>query len=477
MKNNPIEIHKTDAPRIMVIIVTWNGKDHVLNLLDSLTHITYAADKLDILVVDNASQDNTYEAVTQGFPSVTVIRNTENLGGTGGFNTGMARAFQEPEGKYDYIWLLDNDVLVHKAALTELVRILEERKDVAIAGSTMMQLDYPWRINEMGSFVDRGIGRLVLNRHLEPVPEWQGKKLDYLLDCNPHLDEKLENCQPVMDVEYVAAASLLIRFEVARKAGLWMDFFIHYDDVEWCLRIADMGWRVVVSARSLIWHLSGIAKVPTWVQYYDNRNMLYTMWRHSADAGQLKKLKRRVAMKGVYYTLIGKDDIGRLHFEGLEDFERDITGKKDIQLDCQPTGNDQLFKVLMEPEVKRVLVPSTVNLQKSGVQEQFVRALMQRSELTVDFVFQKGEAPPFALPNPRMTGLSKFRLSRYYYYLRNMKLYDLVFQSDYRALLLMSLMGKEVIFINDSSFTRRPGPEWKKIFKKAKEALSLKYWW
>ncbi|MFP4128872.1 MAG: glycosyltransferase family 2 protein [Desulfonatronovibrio sp.] len=477
MKNNSIEIHKTDAPRIMVIIVTWNGKDHVLNLLNSLMHITYATGKLDILVVDNASQDNTYEAITQGFPSVTVIRNSENLGGTGGFNTGLARAFQEPEGKYDYIWLLDNDVLVHRDSLAELVRILEQKKDAAIAGSTMMQLDYPWRINEMGSFVDRGTGRLVLNRHLEPVPEWQGKKMDYLLNCNPNLDEKLESCQPVMDVEYVAAASLLIRFNVARKAGLWMDFFIHYDDVEWCLRIADMGWRVVVSARSLVWHLSGIAKVPTWVQYYDNRNMLYTMKRHGADPRQLKKLKRRVAMKGVYYTVIGKGDIGRLHFEGLEDFERDITGKKDIQLDCQPTGNDQLFEILMEPDIKRILISSAVNLQATGVQEQFVRAQMQRKDLTVDFIFQKGEVPPFFLPNPRMTGLSKLRPLRYFYCLRKIKSYDLVFQSDYRPLFLMSLMGNEVIFINDFSFARRPGPELKKIFKKAKKGLSLKYWW
>ena len=464
------------SPRVLAIIVTWNGKEHVLSLLGSLKRISYPEEKIDVIVVDNASSDNTYEAIQENFPGIRVIRNKENLGGTGGFNTGLGRAFQEPGGRYDYIWLLDNDVLVHRDCLSELIKILSEKKDAAVAGSTMMQLDYPWRINEMGSFVDRGIGRLILNRHLEPVEEWRGKDMDYLLNCTPHLDKKLESCQPCMDVEYVAAASLLIRFEVAREAGLWMDFFIHFDDVEWCLRIASMGWRVMVSARSLIWHLSGIAKVPTWVQYYDNRNMLYTMQEHGAGPVHMKKLKRRVAMKGVYYTLTGKADIGGLHFEALEDFERRIKGRRNIQLDCIQKDNSSLYDVLMEPGIKKVLIPSTVDLQASRVQEQFVRAMMARKDLRVDFVFQKGETVPYELPRPGLIGLSRFRALRWLFFLKKLKSYDLVFQSDYRSLLLLSFLGKEVIFINDSSFTRRAVPSWPVVLRRAKLAMSFKYW-
>lgn len=406
------------------------------------------------------------------FPRVRLIRNTENLGGTGGFNTGLFAAFQEPAGSYEYIWLLDNDVLVHPQALQELIHILEAKDDVAIAGSTMMQLDCPWRINEMGSFLDRGTGRLYLNRHLQTVDLWRGSSVQDLMREDPGLDAKLEQCRPLMDVEYVAAASLLVRFDVAKKAGLWMDFFIHYDDVEWCLRVADMGWRVVVSARSLIWHVSGIAKVPTWVQYYDIRNMLYTLNAHGADKKHMQRLKRRVAMKGVYATLIGKSDIGRLHFEGLADFEQGRTGKKDIRLDCPVQKNAELGSVLMDPKVRRVLIPSTVNMQGAGIQEQIVRARRERPELQIDLIFRRGFEPPFVLPTPRFIALSRFRLLRYAHYLRRIAAYDLVFQSDYEPLPLLSLLGREVIFVNNTSFARYSAPDWRLIAKRVRKALT-----
>ena len=209
-----------------------------------------------------------------------MIENSENLGGTGGFNTGLAFAFEQTQERYDYLWLLDNDVVVHKNALKELVNILEKESDIAIAGSTMMQLDYPCRINEMGAFVDRYRGELVLNNYMEEIVEWRGIPIEKLSIMECDLSQHIEYCHPILDVDYVAAASLLIRASTARKAGLWKDFFIHFDDVEWCLRIGQMGYRVVVSARSLVWHLSAAAKVPTWILYYDNRNALYMMAEH-----------------------------------------------------------------------------------------------------------------------------------------------------------------------------------------------------
>ncbi len=101
---------------ILIIIVTWNKKDYVLQLLASLDGLDYPRDKLDVVVVDNASNDGTVEAIREQYPTINLICNPENIGGTGGFNTGLKWAFQQPEEKYDYLWLLDNDVLVHRQA-------------------------------------------------------------------------------------------------------------------------------------------------------------------------------------------------------------------------------------------------------------------------------------------------------------------------------------------------------------------------
>ncbi|MCK5877102.1 MAG: glycosyltransferase family 2 protein, partial [Candidatus Marithrix sp.] len=303
---------------ILIIIVTWNKKQYVLDLLNSITTLERSDYSIDILVVDNASEDGTAETIKNNYPQVNLICNPENIGGTGGFNTGLKWAFSNDN--YQYLWLLDNDVLVHKQALVELVNVLEANPDIAIAGSTMLQLDYPWRINEMGAFIDRVTGKLILSRHLETVPSWQGSSAQDLLEKDGDLTKHLVHCQPYMDVEYVAAASLLINAKVAKQAGIWRDYFIHFDDVEWCLRIADMGYRVVVSAKSLIWHLSAIAKIPTWILYYDNRNVLDLLKNHGASPTDLKNLQRYILKKAVYYHIIGKPDLAQLHYDAVDDF-------------------------------------------------------------------------------------------------------------------------------------------------------------
>jgi len=273
---------------ILIIIVTWNKKNYVLELLDSVATLAGSDYSIDIVVVDNASEDGTVEVIKEQYPQVKLICNSENIGGTGGFNTGLKWAFENE--KYEYLWLLDNDVVVHKNALVELVSVLEINKDIAIAGSTMMQLDFPHKINEIGAFIDRTNGQIKLNRHLETIPAWQGNSAQELLNKDVDLSKQLSSCLSYMDVDYVAAASLLIRANVAKEAGLWRDYFIHFDDIEWCLRIADMGHRVVVSSKSLIWHLSAVAKISTWILYYDNRNVLDLLENHGATQADISRV-------------------------------------------------------------------------------------------------------------------------------------------------------------------------------------------
>lgn len=450
------------SAKILIIIVTWNKKEYVINLLNSLSGIDYPNNHLDLLVVDNASNDGTVEAINEQFPEVQLICNQENLGGTGGFNTGLSWAFEKPESEYDYLWLLDNDVVVHQKALSELVIILEQNQDIAIAGSTMMQLDYPWRINEMGAFVDRGRGTLILNRHLKKVPGWREKPLQDLLTSDADLDSKLSYCQPFMDVDYVAAASLLIRNSVARKAGLWMDFFIHYDDVEWCLRIENMGHRIAVSARSLIWHLSAAAKVPSWILYYDNRNVLYLLEKHSGKDA-VKNTAKWILKKALYYCLLGKKDLGDLHLQAIADYKNKITGKKEIRLPTESFPVSQVESVFFDPSIKKIIIPWTVNLQAANAQAALVKAMKRRNDLSVFYILppQEGSKSEYShcqLPGSIPIHMPRFKLFRYLRYFRLRGAFDLALQSDYQPVLPLSWVARENLFINYESFSRRPGP-------------------
>ena len=459
--------------KILVIIVTWNKKEYVIDLLNSLSAINFPRDQLDILVIDNASNDGTVAALEAQFDDLQIIRNSENIGGTGGFNTGLAWAFEQPADRYDYLWLLDNDVVVHKNALTELVSVLEENSDIAIAGSTMMQLDYPWRINEMGAFVDQNSGTLLFHRHFEEIQNWRGKSIENLLTDNADLSQLLMHCQPMMDVDYVAAASLLIRASVAKQAGLWMDFFIHFDDVEWCLRIGNKGHRIAVSAKSLIWHLSAAAKVPSWILYYDNRNILYLLEKYS-DKDAINHSIRWTLKKALYYQLAGKPDLAELHTQAIADFKQGIKGKKNIQLPYKFEKIAAINHILNDPTIKKILVPWTINMQASNIQSMFVRTMKKRPELEVYYIMAPYDSPR-QLPNidniTQIITPSHFIL-RYLKYYRMRNQFDLVLQSDYQTILPLSWIAPKTLFINDESFCVRPAPDLTKILSTLPDLLN-----
>ncbi len=450
----------TPTAKILVIIVTWNKKDYVIDLLKSLSNINYPTELLDVLVIDNASTDGTVSALESQFPQIKILANTENLGGTGGFNTGLAWAYAQPEHTYEYLWLLDNDVVVHKNALVELVNTLDNTPDAAVAGSTMLQLDYPWQINEMGAFVDLSRGTLGLNRHFEQVPGWRQKSIAELLVSDADLTKLLIHCQPNMDVDYVAAASLLIRAPIAKQAGLWLDFFIHFDDVEWCLRINKMGHRVLVSARSLIWHLSAAAKIPSWILYYDNRNILYLLQKHAHNPAQeVRNTCKWIAKKALYYALLGKQDLAQLHLDAIEDFQNTVMGKKDIQLTGVTKTSAFMDSVFSEPNIKRILLPCTVNTQATKMQAPLVKALRHRPDLEVYYLSPPKELqhyPSAQIPGARTISVPKFRLLRYWHYFKLRGQFDLVIQSDYHPIIPLSWLGNETIFVNDENFCRRP---------------------
>jgi GT2 family glycosyltransferase len=315
-------------PKVLIIIVTWNKRDDVLRLLTSLKEMAYPSSAYDLLVVDNASDDGSAAAVASTFPGIQLVRNMENLGGSGGFNIGLQWAFDQPDGTYDYLWLLDNDVVVHRRALAELVAVLETHDSIGVVGSTMMQLEKPWIINEMGGFLNRVNGRFRLNMAGREIQTFKTKNLETLVTTDGLACSELAPADGVVEVDYVAAASLLVRSENAKHNGLFRDYFIHFDDVEWCLRMARRGARTVASASSLIWHQSSSSrKIPEQVYYYNNRNLLDLLQDYGESDTLLFRLKRWIWIKAFFFALSGRLMTSYYHRKAIYDFEHQVSGK------------------------------------------------------------------------------------------------------------------------------------------------------
>jgi GT2 family glycosyltransferase len=234
---------------VCAVVCNWNKKDYVLKCVESVRRSGYPS--LDIVVVDNASTDGSAAALKARFPGITVIENSENLGGTGGFNTGLRWVLERDT--YDYVWLLDNDVTAAPDALEKLVETMTSSPDFGIVGSVILKMDEPGVVHELGGFVDRETFTLPLNDHdarMEDLPSRHA------------------------EVDYVPACSILVDVDKMREIGIMDEgFFLYYDEVEWCSRFQKKRYKIIAAPGSKIWHKGGAGN-------RGNNLPIYFQWRN-----------------------------------------------------------------------------------------------------------------------------------------------------------------------------------------------------
>ena len=116
----------SNTKKVIAVIVTYNRKELLKESINALLKQNYK--NLRILIIDNNSTDGTKEHISEELKNENVIyENTgENLGGAGGFNYGMKLAANMD---CDYVWIMDDDCIVHKDSLQELVNSAEKLKD------------------------------------------------------------------------------------------------------------------------------------------------------------------------------------------------------------------------------------------------------------------------------------------------------------------------------------------------------------
>ena len=433
-ESSPAPLFPGPPPRVGVVIVTWNKKDYVLRLLDDLAAHPYP--NWTVLVVDSASSDGTLPAIAERHPWVRVLPLPGNYGGSGGFNAGLREMLREPD--LDYVWLLDNDVSLEPGALDVLVETLEARPDAGVAGSHMIQLDHDGVTNEIGGGIDLDLGRLLLHEHHT--------------FARFHRDE-------IYEVDYVAACSLLVRFSVLRQVGLWDDFFLHYDDVDWCLRIRAAGHRVLACAASRIRHMSARVKPVTWVLYYDIRNMLHLRRRHM----EFRPLRELSFLGCLLYfnardELSGKGYYSRLVHRAVSDFIANRWGKGDLPPPMPLRPAREILDALLEGDPKTLLVlepsrqPVYDSAALSAAAEHGVQILGVAHEHDLHSTALPADAPRWRLSASRLRMAAQI-LRRAFFQPRAEAL---ILDVD-RPCGLLGLCAKRILLIIDGQCHEAPG--------------------
>jgi GT2 family glycosyltransferase len=224
---------------LSIVILNWNVRDLLERCLASVRSSRYS---LEVIVVDNASSDDSVAMVRDKYPRVTVIANEANRGFTGGNNQGIAAA----QGRY--VLVLNPDTEIVGEALDRLVEYLEAEPLVGAVGPMLLNPDRSIQPSRRRfPTVLTGFFESTWLQGLAP----RGALRRYYMEDVP--------ANVVQDVDWVNGACTLFRREVFDRVGVYdeVNFFMYSEELDLCRRIKAAGWRIVYMPGAQVVHYEG----------------------------------------------------------------------------------------------------------------------------------------------------------------------------------------------------------------------------
>ena len=244
------------SPMVTIIILNWNNASDTLACLNSVTKLDY--DNFQVIVVDNDSTDDSVVTITTAYPDITMLEAGQNLGYAGGNNLGIKHALQNG---CQYIWLLNDDVIVAPDALSSLMSVALAKPQAGFLGPKVYIREQPECILSAGGLLH---------------DYWQSEHLGL-----GELDEG--QFDTVAEVDYLSGCALLVNRKVIEAVGILdEDFFAYNEDVEWCYRGKRTGFKNIFVPEAKVWHpdTRGRDENSPAVTYYTTRNSLQFIRKH-----------------------------------------------------------------------------------------------------------------------------------------------------------------------------------------------------
>ncbi len=270
------------SPKVTVIIPHWNGIEILEPCLRSLDASQYP--NLQVVVVDNASSDESVVFIHREFPNVTVIENASNLGFAGGCNVGLRSV------ESDYYLILNNDTTHEVDWIEHLVEQIESDPKIAAVQPKIMSAQNPKTFDYAG-----GVGGLM---DVLGFPFALGRIFTSMEEDDGYYDQS-------RDIFWASGTALLVRGTALKEVGLFdEDFFAHMEEIDLCWRFHNADWRVVNAPASKIYHHSGWTLPPDRYQkkYLNHRNNLMMIIKNYPFAYLAAILPARLALEGVAFV-------------------------------------------------------------------------------------------------------------------------------------------------------------------------------
>ncbi|MCU0666883.1 MAG: glycosyltransferase [Candidatus Omnitrophica bacterium] len=245
---------ETVKPLISIIILNYNGANFLDGCISSVENANYPPERMQIIVVDNGSTDNSLSILEKYKPGITVIRNKIN-------NCCLANNIGIKNSKGKFIVLLNNDVRVDREWLNQLLATINSKEDIGMVGSKILFED----------------GRIQSAGHL--------RFSDYTWADRGLYEKDQGQYEKVEEVESVSNCSAMYRAQALKETGLFdEDFMMYLEEVDMAIRMRKKGWKVYYSPKSKVYHrLHGSNQGAEKIGYYNLRNRIYVLIKHNPE--------------------------------------------------------------------------------------------------------------------------------------------------------------------------------------------------
>ncbi len=224
---------------VSIIIVNWNTRDILRNCLTSV----YAETKdieFEVIVIDNASTDDSPEMVVKEFPKATIIENSQNKGFAAANNQGLAIV----RGRY--VLLLNSDTVVLDGAITRSVTFSDAHPEAAVAGCRVLNPDKA--LQPTCFMFPSTLNMLLLSSYLYklfPKSKFFGRERMTWWDRNN-----------IREVDVVTGCFMMVRRAAIKQVGMMDEqFFMYGEETDWCYRFKQAGWKILFTPIAEIIHL------------------------------------------------------------------------------------------------------------------------------------------------------------------------------------------------------------------------------
>ncbi|MCL2246066.1 MAG: glycosyltransferase family 2 protein [Lentimicrobiaceae bacterium] len=246
--------------KLAIVILNWNGQKFLAQFLPIL--IKFAPEYTEVIIADNASTDNSIAFLKTNFPFIRIIQNNEN----GGFSKGYNEALRLIDAKY--YCLLNSDVEVTENWVTPIISLLDSHPEVAVVQPKLLSYNDKKKFEYAGAsggFID----------HLG-YPFCRGRVFESLESDNGQYDDPIE-------VFWATGAALFVRSAVFHALnGLDELFFAHMEEIDFCWRVKNLGYKVMVEPKSVVYHVGGgtLPKNSAKKTYLNFRNNMFLLLKN-----------------------------------------------------------------------------------------------------------------------------------------------------------------------------------------------------